>query len=69
MSKTFKLNRSLGVLIGSQNGSYLSASSSSPAQWQNLDYAQALYQLNRFVAIRTGMYWANANMSGTTDVS
>ena len=68
LSKTFKLNRSFGVLLGSQNGTYLSASSSSPAQWQNLDYAQALYQLNRLVAIRTGMYWANANMSGTTDV-
>lgn len=68
VSKTFKINQALGFIIGSQNGTYLSSSASAPAQWQNLDYSQALYQLNHFMAIRAGMYWANRNMSGTTDV-
>ena len=67
VSKTFKINQSLGVIIGSQNGTYLSASSS-PMQWQNLDYSLALYQVNSFMSIRGGMYWANHIMSGTTDV-
>lgn len=67
MSKTFKVNQSLGVIVGSQNGTYLSASSS-PMQWQNLDYSLALYQINSFMSIRGGMYWANHIMSGTTDV-
>ena len=67
VSKTFKLNQLVGVIVGSQNGTYLSASSS-PMQWQNLDYSIALYQVNSFMSIRGGMYWANHIMSGTTDV-
>jgi hypothetical protein len=67
LSKTFKINQSLGVLFGSQNGTYLSTPSS-PMLWQNLDYSLALYQVNRFIAIRAGLYWANYTMSGTTDV-
>lgn len=66
VSKTFKINQSLGVLFGAQNGTYLSAPS--PVLWQNLDYSLALYQVNRFIAIRAGLYWANHTMSGTTDV-
>jgi len=67
VSKTFKINQSLGVIVGSQNGTYLSASSS-PMQWQNLDYSLAMYQISSFMSIRGGMYWANHSMSGTTDV-
>ena len=67
VSKTFRINASLGVLIGSQNGAYLSASPP-PMQWQNFDYSLALYQINRFMSIRSGIYWANRAMSGTTDV-
>ena len=67
VSKTFKINQSLGFIIGSQNGTYLSASSS-PMQWQNLDYSLALYQVSSYMSIRGGMYWANHSMSGTTDV-
>ena len=67
LSKTFKINQSLGVIVGSQNGTYLSASSS-PMQWQNLDYSLGLYQVNSFMSIRGGIYWANHSMSGTTDV-
>ena len=67
VSKTFKLTPSLGVVVGSQNGTYLSASSS-PMQWQNLDYSLALYQVNSVVSIRGGLCWANHIMSGTTDV-
>lgn len=67
VSKTFKINQSLGVIVGSQNGTFLSASSS-PMQWQNLDYSLALYQINSFMSIRGGIYWANHIMSGTTDV-
>jgi hypothetical protein len=36
--------------------------------WQNLDYWLVLYQINSFISIRTGMYWANSVMTGTTDV-
>lgn len=67
VSKTFRINQLLSVLIGSQNGAYLSASPP-PMQWQNFDYSLALYQVNRFMSIRAGMYWANYSMSGTTDV-
>lgn len=67
VSKTFKINQAIGVVVGSQNGTYLSASSS-PMQWQNLDYSLALFQVNQFMSIRAGMYWANRAMSGTTDV-
>ena len=66
-SKTFRLNALLGILIGSQNGTYLSASVS-PMQWQNFDYSLAVYQVNSFMSIRAGLYWANRAMSGTTDV-
>jgi hypothetical protein len=68
VSKTFTINQSLGLIIGSQNGTYLSPPSSSLMQWQNLDYSLVLYQVNRFMSVRAGMYWANYNMSGTTDV-
>jgi len=67
ISKTFRINSSFGVLIGTQNGAYLSASPP-PMRWQNFDYSLALYQVNRFMSIRAGIYWANSNMSGTTDV-
>ena len=67
VSKTFKINQSLGIILGSQNGTYLSASSS-PMQWQNLDYSLGLYQISSFMSVRGGMYWANHSMSGTTDV-
>jgi len=67
ISKTFKVNQLLGVIVGSQNGTYLSASAS-PMQWQNLDYSLALFQMNQILSIRAGIYWANHAMSGTTDV-
>jgi hypothetical protein len=67
VSKTIKINQSMGILLGSQNGTYLAVPASS-MNWQNLDYWLALYQVNSFMSIRAGMYWANAAMSGTTDV-
>ena len=67
VSKTFKINSSFGVLIGTQNGAYLSASPP-PMRWQNFDYSLALYQVNRYMSVRAGLYWANNNMSGTTNV-
>ena len=36
--------------------------------WQNFDYSLALFQVNGFMSIRAGFYWANRAMSGTTDV-
>jgi hypothetical protein len=67
VSKTVKINQSLGILLGSQNGTYLAVSP--PARhWQNLDYWLALYQVNSFMSLRSGIYWANSAMSSTTDV-
>ena len=67
VSKTFRITPLFGVLIGSQNGTYLSASPP-PMSWQNFDYSLALFQVNGFMSIRAGFYWANRAMSGTTDV-
>jgi hypothetical protein len=67
VSRTVKINQSLGILLGSQNGAYLAVSPTA-RHWQNLDYLLALYQVNSFISLRAGMYWANSAMSGTTDV-
>ncbi|MCX7102434.1 MAG: hypothetical protein NTX38_13375 [Methylobacter sp.] len=67
VSKTFKLNNSLNLIFGSQNGTYLAAKPT-VTQWQNLDYSQVLWQVNSLISLRGGLYWANSIMSGTTDV-
>lgn len=65
LSKTFDINESFKTLIGTQNGTTLF---SAVRQWHNFNYGLLIYQPTPILNIHAGPYWADKNLTVTTDV-
>ncbi len=65
LSKTFDLSKSFKTLIGTQNGTTLF---SNTRQWHNFDYGLLIYQPVPALNLHAGPYWANKELTVTTDV-
>ena len=65
LSKSFDFGEGFKAVIGSQNGT---TAFSAPHRWHNIDYALVAYQAFAGLSLRAGPYWADKDLSTTTNV-
>lgn len=65
LSRSFDINDRLKAVIGTQNGT---AALGTQHKWHNIDYGVIAYQPLSFLGLRAGPYWADKELSVTTNV-
>lgn len=65
ISKTFHLNDHWKALVGTQTGTNIFSETKA---WHHFDFGLIILQIDETIDLHGGLYWANAALTGTTDV-